>query len=449
MEKRTFLKMSSFLIIGTAVSPLTGCFSPPRNKLKNWAGNIEFSTNNVHYPDTVEELIRIVKKSNKIRAIGSRHSFNRIADSKESQVSLSKMNKVISLNSQALTVTVEGGITYSELAPYLYENGFALENLASLPHITIAGAVATATHGSGVNIRNLSSAVSGIEFVNAKGGLVSMSRTKDGEKFNGAVVALGALGIVTKLTLDLVPVFDMTQVVYLDLPMKALATDMLNILSNSYSVSLFTNWSNQNIEEVWLINKAINGQNAKILPNFFGARAASKNVHPVIDQKADNVTEQMGVPGRWYERMPHFKMGFKPSTGKELQSEYFVPIEHAYRAMMAIETLHEKITPVLYITEIRTVKADDLWLSPCYQQDCIAFHFTWKQQVEVVNEVVSQIEQLLLPFKARPHWAKVYTLSPKVLQSRYPKLNDFKSLVAKWDPNGKFRNDYIQKNLYN
>lgn len=448
MEKRTFLKMTSVLIAGSAMSPFLGCFPPEKTRLKNWAGNIMFSTSNVHYPESPDQVVEVVKKCKKLRAIGSRHSFNRIADSDENQISLSKLNKIISLDKKLSVVTVEGGITYSELAPYLYENGFALENLASLPHISIAGAIATATHGSGVKLGNLSSAVSAIEFVNANGEITYLSREKDGERFNGAVVGLGALGIVTKLVLDIVPVFDMTQVVYQNLPMSALQSNMYDILSHSYSVSLFTNWSNKNIGEVWLIDKVVNKENAKILPDFYGARPATRNLHPVIDQKADNVTDQMGVPGRWYERMPHFKMGFKPSTGKELQSEYFVPIENAYDAMMAIEKLNEKITPLLFITEIRTVKADLLWMSPCYKQDCVAFHFTWKQEIEAVNAVLPLLEAQLSPFKARPHWAKVFTLSPKILQSHYAKLSAFKALVSESDPNGKFRNDFLQRILY-
>ena len=448
MNKRTFLKMSSALVAGAAVSPLYGCFSPGKSKLKNWAGNIEFSTDNVHYPESIAEVQRVVKSSKKIRAIGSRHSFNRIADSDSNQISLSGLNKIISLDKEAHKVTVEGGIRYSELAPYLHNNGFALENLASLPHITIAGAIATSTHGSGIKNGSLATSVSAIEFVNASGELVNLSKEKDPDTFYGAVVGLGALGIVSKITLDLVPTFDMTQVVYLNMPMATFEKNMLAILSSSYSVSLFTNWADKNVSEVWLVDKAINGEAAKIAPEFYGAKVATKNVHPVIDQTAEKVTDQMGIPGPWYERMPHFKMGFKPSTGKELQSEFFVGIEHAYEAMMAIEKIHEKITPHLFITEVRTVKADNLWMSPCYQHDSVAFHFTWKQEIEAVNAVVPLIEEQLAPFNVRPHWAKVFTMSPKVLQSRYTKLADFKQLISKYDPEGKFRNEFISKNIY-
>ena len=335
---------------------------------------------------------------------------------------------------------------YGELAPYLHQNGYALHNLASLPHITVAGAVATGTHGSGVKSGNLSTGISAIEFVNAAGDIVNLSKQKDGELFNGAVVAFGALGVVTKVTLDLQPTFDMKQLVYRNLPMSELKDNFDAIEASGYSVSLFTDWKNKNVNEVWIKSRA-EANDAAAAPELFGAKLATQNMHPIETESAENCTEQMGVAGPWYERMPHFKMGFKPSAGKELQSEFFVPIEHAYEAMMAMEKLNEKITPHLFISEIRTIAADDLWMSPCYKQTCVALHTTWKQEDEVIN-LIPLIEAELAPFNYRPHWAKLFTIAPKVLQSRYQKLNDFKQLVQQYDPNGKFRNDFLDTNLF-
>jgi xylitol oxidase len=212
---------------------------------------------------------------------------------------------------------------------------------------------------------------------------------------------------------------------------------------------LFTDWKNKNINEVWIKSRVEKGEDITAADlELYGAKRATKNMHPVEDQSAENVTEQMGVPGPWYERMPHFKMGFTPSTGKELQSEYFVPIEHAYEAMMALEKLHEKISPHIFISEIRTINADTFWLSPCYKKTRVAFHTTWKQEVDTVMGLLPLLEKQLAPFDPIPHWAKLYTMSPATLQSRYNKLGDFKQLVAKHDPNGKFRNEYLTKNLY-
>ena len=454
MNKRTFLKTSSVLAGGAVLSRFIACKPKPGKTittgkhLTNWAGNLIYSTDKVHYPNTVEQVQEVVKKCNKLKALGSRHSFNKIADSTENQVSLQELNKVVLLDKELNTVTVESGMKYGELAPYLHENGFALHNLASLPHISIGGACATATHGSGVKNGNLSTEVTAIEFVNADGDMVTLSKQRDGDQFYGAVVGLGSLGIVTKLTLDLQPAFNMKQVVYRNLSMNNLEQHFNDILSGGYSVSLFTDWKNKNISEVWIKSRVNEGDTAAAPPELYGAKLATQNMHPVEDQSAETVTEQMGVSGPWYERMPHFKMGFKPSTGKELQSEYFVPIEHAYEALRAMEKLHEKITPHLFISEIRTVQADNFWMSPCYKKTCVALHTTWKQEVDTVMNLLPLIEEQLAPFDARPHWAKLFTISPSVLQSRYEKLADFKQLVNQYDPKGKFRNEFLNRNIF-
>lgn len=403
----------------------------------------------MHYPKTTNEVQETVRRLIKVKALGSRHSFNKIADSTENQLSLERLNHVVSLNKNLNTVTVGAGMKYGELAPYLNENGYALHNLASLPHISIAGACATATHGSGVKNGNLSTAVNAIEFVNAAGDVVNLSREKDGDSFYGAVVGLGAVGIVTKLTLDLQPTFNMQQVVYRNLPMSELEKNFAAVMSAGYSVSLFTDWKNKNINEVW-VKTRVDNADERIQPSeLHGAKAATQNMHPVEDQSAETVTDQLGIPGPWFERMPHFKMGFRPSTGKELQCEYFVAMEHGYAAMMAIEKLHDSISPHLFISEIRTVKADNFWMSPCYKKDCVAIHTTWKQDVEIVNNLIPQIEQQLAPFQTRPHWAKLFTMPPSVLQSRIERLSDFKQLVSQYDPNGKFRNEFLNRNIFN
>jgi len=141
-------------------------------------------------------------------------------------------------------------------------------------------------------------------------------------------------------------------------------------------------------------------------------------------------------------------MGFTPSAGRELQAEYFVPFEHAYEALMAVEKLHEKITPHLFISEVRTVAADNLWMSPCYQKKCVAIHTTWKQEWDTVMSLLPLVEQQLAPFNPIPHWGKLSTLAPALLQSRLEKLADFKQIIRQFDPGGKFRNEFIDRNLF-
>jgi xylitol oxidase len=447
MDKRSFLKASTALVAGTALSRLVAC-SPDKKPLSNWSGNLEYGTGNVFYPKTVEEVQAAIRQCDKVRALGSRHSFNRIADSTENQISTRDLNKIVSLDKTAGTVTVEAGVKYGEVCQYLHENGFALHNLASLPHISIAGSIATATHGSGVKNGNLATQAIALEFVNGNGEIIHLSAEKDGDVFYGAVVGLGGLGVVTKVTLQLEPTFNVQQVVYRNLPMQALENNFLDIMSSGYSVSLFTDWKNKNVNEVWIKSRAEAGVTPAIAPEFYGAKLATQNMHPIEDQPAGNCTEQMGVPGPWFERLPHFKMGFTPSAGKELQSEYFVPLEHGYEAMMAMEKLHDKIAPHIFISEIRTIAADNLWLSPCFKRDAVALHTTWKQNWDGVMALLPLIEEQLAPFGARPHWGKLFTLAPSVLQSRIEKLDDARKLFSQYDPQGKFRNEFLDVNLY-
>jgi xylitol oxidase len=446
MNKRTFLKLTSATIAIPAVSRVMAWASP--DKLTNWAGNLEYGTDHLYAAKSLEQVQEFVKKQAKLKVLGSRHCFNNIADSKDGFLSLKPLDEIVSLDAQARTVTVDGGITYGQLAPLLHEKGFALHNLASLPHISVAGACSTATHGSGEKNGNLATAVSGLELVTASGDVVKLSRQRDGDFLKGAVVGLGALGVITKVTLDIQPAYLMRQHVYEGLPFAAMKEHFDEIQASAYSVSLFTDWQNGRFSEVWLKSRVEKGQTSEAKPEFFGAKLATKNLHPIAELSAENCTEQMGVPGPWYERLPHFRMGFTPSAGKELQSEYFVPRQHAVEAILAIERLRDQITPHLLITEIRAIAADDLWMSPCYKQPCVTIHFTWKQDWPAVSKLLPAIEKELAPFQARPHWGKLFTTSPKELRAIYTKMPQFIALAAKFDPQGKFRNHFLNTNIF-
>lgn len=438
--------MSSALLSSGFLSDLYA--GPKKEKLKNWAGNIEYSTDQVFSPQSVEKVKELVGKMDRLRALGTRHCFNTIADSKYNLVSTADMNKVVSLDEAARTVTVEGGIKYGVLCPYLQQKGFALHNLASLPHISVAGSIATATHGSGVGNGNLATAVQALELVTASGSVLQLSKEKDGEQFLASVVGLGALGIITKVTLAIQPAYTMRQNIYEGLPLAQLKDHFEEVVSAGYSVSLFTDWQQDSINEVWIKSRVGQGKDFSVVPEFYGSKAATKNLHPIASVPAENCTEQMGVPGNWYERLPHFKMGFTPSAGKELQSEYFVPRRHAVEALQAIQRMGKQIGPHLLISEIRTIDGDNFWMSPCRHQPSVALHFTWKQDWPAVRQLLPRIEKELDPFTVRPHWGKLFTLSPKVLASRYEKMEEFRQLVTQHDPRGKLRNDFVNTNIF-
>lgn len=446
MDKREFLRLCSAALTSPVIAPLLSWAQSDR--LKNWAGNLEYSTEKLTVANSLEEAQAFVRKQQKFKVLGTRHCFNDIANSSDQFLSLKAMDKVVALNPDARTVTVESGMTYGQLCPHLDEKGWALHNLASLPHISIAGACSTATHGSGEKNGNLSTAVSALEMIDASGNVVTLTRQKDGETFRGAVVGLGALGVITKVTLDIQPRFMMQQYVYQNLPLSELKEHFDTIESSAYSVSLFTDWQSESLNEVWLKSRMEQGKTWDAPQEFFGAKRAAKNLHPIADLSAENCTEQMGVPGPWYERLPHFRMGFTPSAGKELQSEYFVPRAHAVEAILAVQRLHAQVSPHLLITEIRTIAADDLWMSPCYHQPSVTIHFTWKQDWPAVQKLLPVIERELAPFHPRPHWGKLFTMPSEQLRSSYEKLPEFVELSKKYDPQGKFQNEFLRAHVF-
>jgi alditol oxidase len=446
VDKREFLKTSGAVLASTLFPKLTSA-QATGDARTNWAGNYTYSTKDLDVAKTVEDVQHSVGSSSHLKALGARHSFNGIADSTVEQISLKPFDQ-IELDAEAKTVTVGAGVTYGQLAPYIDSRGFAVHNLASLPHISVVGACATATHGSGSKNGNLSTAVRAMEIVTANGDVVTFSRERLRDKFLGTVVGLGALGVITRTTLDVRPTFQIAQTVYEDLPFSQLEHHLDDIFASGYSVSVFTDWQKHRATQVWVKRRVNHGLLSDPKADFYGAKPATQNLHPLAGHSAENCTEQMGIPGPWYERLPHFKMNFTPSSGAELQSEYFVPSDKGYAAILAVEQLRDQITPHLFITEFRTIAADDLWISPCYQRPSMAIHFTWKPEWPEVKKVLPLIEEKLAPFGGRPHWAKLFTMQPATLRAQYARMRDYQALLAQYDPTGKFRNEFITSNIF-
>jgi xylitol oxidase len=445
MDKREFLKTTGALVAGSMVAQFSsGQPSAPR---ENWAGNLTYSTDHLHTPATMEEVRAVVRSCAELRALGTRHSFNTIADSTHNQISLKRLDD-ITIDDKARTVTVGAGVTYGALAPVIDARGYALHNLASLPHISVAGAIATATHGSGIHNGNLATAVAALEVVTADGQVLHLSREKDGDQFLGAVVGLGALGVVTHVTLHLLPTYQVAQTVYRNLSFDHLQHHLDEIFGSGYSVSLFTDWQNHRATQVWIKRRLAPGDKNEWPTEFFGATRAAEKLHPIEGHPAESCTEQQGIPGPWYERLPHFRMNFTPSSGRELQTEYFVPRERGYEAILAVEQLRDRITPHLFVTELRTIAADELWMSMAHERPSLAIHFTWKPEWPEVREILPLIEAQLAPFSPRPHWAKLFTIPPAHMQAQYARLADFEAMLERRDPTHKFRNAFLRHNLY-
>ena len=425
----------------------------------NWAGNYRYTAAAIHRPRTLEAVQEVVAGASKIRALGSRHSFNAIADSPGSLISLEDLDSGIRIDPAARTVTVSGGTRYGTLAEKLESNGYALPNLASLPHISIAGAISTATHGSGDANGNLATSVAALEIVAADGTVHHLGRGSSPD-FDGAVVGLGALGVVTKVTLDIEPTFAVRQDVFEALPWQTVLENFDAATSSAYSVSLFTDWSGDAVAQAWLKSRVSGTARGAAAVEaafaagtffggtFFGGTPAAVARHPLPGVSAENCTEQLGVPGPWSERLAHFRMAFTPSSGDELQSEFFVRREHAVAAISELRALSPRITPLLHVSEIRTVAADQLWLSTAHGQDSVGFHFTWKQRQADVEELLPVMEEALAPFNARPHWAKLFHADADSVAALYPRFADFTDLAERMDPEHKFRNDFLARKVF-
>jgi xylitol oxidase len=404
---------------------------------RNWAGNHEYAGARLERPASLDELAEVVGVAPRVRAIGSRHSFTDIVDS-DVLVSLEALPPVFELDAVTRTVTIGGGARYGEVSQALHDQGWALANLASLPHISVAGAVATGTHGSGDTNASLATAVAGLALVDGSGAARSVRRGDPDH--DGTVVGLGALGIVTTLTLDVEPAYDVRQDVWTDLPYAAVADHFDEITSSGYSVSLFTDFSGAGFAQAWVKSRAVEAP-----AEFFGARAATKQLHPDIGVVAEGVTQQGGIVGPWLERLPHFRLEFTPSHGAELQGEYLVPRARALDALDAFRSLRPRFEGLLRVSELRTVAADDLWLSSAYGTDVVGFHLTWVQDEEAVYAVLPDLEAALLPLGARPHWGKCFAATAADLEPLYPRLRDFRALRERVDPDRTFGNAFLDR----
>ena len=405
--------------------------------MKNWSGNVTFNPALVAYPAEINEIKLAVTAAETVRALGSAHSFSKIADSAGVLIAFDHFPKDIEIDSVGHRVRVAAGVRYGELAVALNNAGLALPNMGSLPHITVVGATSTGTHGSGMTNKNLSSTISSIELITASGDDISITE----DELKAARVALGALGIIHHITLEVAPTFDVAQTVYFDLPFENLIHHFEGVMNAGYSVSCFTMWGELLVDQVWVKSRV----DIDTLPGdeLFSAKRATFKSHPLAGADADGATEQFGSVGPWHERLPHFKLDFTPSFGEELQTEYFVDLKDARTALQAVYELRSQIAPLLLVTELRTIAADDNWLSEARGRDSLAIHFTWKPDVPAVMTFLPTLEAVLAPFKARPHWGKLFTDSAFDFEDLYPEFTQWLKYRNGLDPERKFINPQL------
>jgi xylitol oxidase len=408
---------------------------------KNWAGNHTYRSR-IERVRSVEHLQELVAAAPRVRALGSRHSFTDLTDITDVDdgvlVSLTDLPTTVEVDPATRTARVTGRAAYGDVATQLHAAGWALGNLASLPHISVAGAVATGTHGSGIENGSLATAVASIDIVGPDGEVRTVSRGDADHP--GSIVSLGALGVVTALTLDIEPTYDVRQDVYTGLGWESLVENIEEVTRSAYSVSLFTRWTDAGIEQVWRKSRV---DEAPL--DLHGALPAARTLHMLEGAPTESVTEQGGVFGPWLHRLPHFRMEFTPSRGEELQSEYLLPRAEALAAVERLRALGPRLAQVLQVCELRTVAADEHWLSSSYGHDVLGVHFTWVRDEERVYAVLPAIEEALLPLGARPHWGKCFVAGSDAIAPLYPRMGDFRALRDRVDPERVFGNAWLDR----
>ena len=397
----------------------------------DWAGTYVFRAPVVR-PTDVEAVRTAVREATHVRALGTRHTFNGLAESPGVLLDLTALPDDVQVRDDG-TVSVTAGTTYGALARELHRHGRGLHNLGSLPHISVGGAVATGTHGSGDALGVLATAVREVELVDADGELRTVRR--DDADGAGLLVALGSVGVVVRLVLETQPTYEVRQDVYRGLDWEVLLADVAAVTDAAYSVSVFTDWLSPTIDQVW-VKRRVASVDEAVPDELAGARRSGSAVQ-IIESAEDNTTQQ-GVAGAWSAHLPHFRIDSTPSKGDEIQTEYFVGKADAADALRAVRALAEEIHPHLLVTELRTIAADRLWLSEASERESLAIHFTFKNEPAAVQALCTRIEAALAPFAPRPHWGKVHTVDAAAIADRYPRLPDFQALRAEADPQGKF-----------
>lgn len=432
----------------------------PGWRTSNWSGTVAWDDCEVLEPTTIGELQSIIAYSPKVRVIGSAHSFTPLVRSsgrvKPTLLSLRHIPRTWSLDEKKKTVTVDAATTYSELCHALDKTGFALPNTSSLSHFQIAGAIATATHGSSgsrngrLTRSGLADTVVGLEIVGPDGTIRNVN--KGHPQFSSSVVSLGMVGVVTRVTLSLVDDYDVIQRVYGKWPptptgtLSAFLSSLPKTIAQFDSFSAFVKW---NVDDFGLlIGRKQVPRGATDSASTTDPRLITGPIQGFLGQ-GDFATT--GV-GRWCDKMFLWKNNGSPFVSQpELQIAHFVPFRDVERALHATRKVVSTWGDEVLYCELRAVRGDEHLLSP-YSADApkpdsfsISHSLDARLGVEKVRQRASELESVLRPYQVRPHWGKLTAMTASDLKEAYGlKLKRFQEVQQQVDPNRKFTNDYLE-----
>ena len=405
----------------------------------NWSGTVTYTAERIERPTSLDQVAEIVARSDRVHGLGTRHSFNDVADAPGVLLDLTGVPTDLVVDRDAGTATMGAGTRYGVVAPELDRAGYALHNTGSLPHISLGGAVATGTHGSGTALGSLTTAVRALECIGPDGETRTLRRGDPG--FDGSVLHLGLFGIVTRVTVDVEPTYRMRQDSYGPLPWSTFTAEVAAVHAAGYSVCSYTVFGDE-VSSVLVKSRVPDRADDVTVPDhLFGAPRL-----PGTPGDAHH-TARDGSVGPWWDRLPHFPIESVPSHGSEVQSEHFVPLRYATEALDAVRTMARRIQPHLHVCELRTMAADPLWLSPTQGEDVLCIAFTWRKHPAEVAALLPDLEALLAPFAGRPHWGKTSSLDSTAIAGLYPRLQDVRDLVRAADPHRKFGSAFAERVL--
>lgn len=429
--------------------------SETNKQWSNWSGSVSCTPKQILYPKSVEEVILIVQRAKHagkyIRVVGSGHSFPPLVYTDQILVSLDLLEGIVHMNEAEKTVTVYGGTKLKALGEALEELGYAQENLGDINAQSIAGAISTGTHGTGIQFGSISTQVVGLSIVTAEGRLIECSETKNEELFKAAQVSLGLFGIIVKVTLRVVPLYRLHQRTFkMDLDECIAQAETLRQQNRNFEFFWFPYTKSVQVK---LLNetdlapseaKEWSDWKTNLLENYaFGFLSMLCRFFPSLSKSVSRLSAN-SIPNTDVIDVSH-RIYATPRLVRFQEMEYFVPIEHFETVMREMEKkLEEGQFAVHFPIEVRFVKADDIWLSPAYERDCAVFAVHMYKGMPY-QDYFKAMEEIFIRYDGRPHWGKHHRLTRERAQKLYPKWDEFLKLRKMFDPYDTFLNPYLRK----
>ncbi|WP_188455183.1 D-arabinono-1,4-lactone oxidase [Virgibacillus oceani] len=430
-------------------------FSIKNNKWKNWSETVMSISETFYQPKTLQEVISIVKKCGEnrktLRVVGAGHSFTPLAATSECLISLNHLSGIASIDHEHGLVDVWAGTTLKELGELLHEQGYAMENLGDINVQTLAGAISTGTHGTGIQFGSISTQVTGLTIVTSFGEVLEVSEQYNGDYFQALRVSLGMLGIIVKIKLRVIPSHQLlseSSRMSLDVCLNQL--NEFNQKNRHFEFFWFPHTKTvqvkrmNGIHDERLSGKKSNTFNEVVVENgVFWILSEMCRLQPKLSKLISTISAK-GIPTA-KQFGDSYSLYATPRLVKFREMEYSVPAESMGVVLKDIQFALEKDNfQVHFPIECRYVKQDNIWLSPAYNRDAayIAVHMYKGMDFQ---KYFDAIEDIFHYHNGRPHWGKMHTMQAEELEKVYPKFNDFLQVRAELDPNGMFLNDYVRR----